>query len=179
MTIVAYDKATFKAGGAAPGTLALWSTIERVFPGAKSLGIYAPRAIRGSDSLSLHAEGRAVDVAHSNVEAIADYAYQNRVLHQVQEIILYKQRRIWTANKDGWRTFSGYGAGSLTHVHIGQNRLGAGITSSGKVDPAVVLRSVMEQADAFGIRWWMLAAPIVGAATIGTAAMLLKGKKNR
>ncbi len=151
-----YDFATYDAKGPAPGTLALWERVRREWPGARSLGIYVARNIRGADRLSLHAEGRAVDVVPPSGarDALAEWAREQSGALGIQEVIIYETRRIWTTarSRDGWRTYRGPSRG-LRHVHIGQHRRGAGIGPGG-YDGAVVAATARNIAEEQGFVWW-------------------------
>ena len=165
-----YDYASYDSGREAPGTRLLFQTIEKGWPGVKLLGIYARRSIRGSDRLSLHAEGRAVDFTPPNAEArehIAQWAVDNAQTLGVQEVIIYETKKIWTTARsaEGWRRYDGVSSG-LTHIHIGQHRIGAGITG-GKIDPRVMAATLVDVAEAQGFRLWHAGA----VAVIGLALM--------
>ncbi|MBN9400740.1 MAG: hypothetical protein J0I17_11235 ['Candidatus Kapabacteria' thiocyanatum] len=151
-----YDFATYDAKGPAPGTLALWERVRREWPGARSLGIYVARTIRGADRLSLHAEGRAVDVVppQGARDRMAEWARSNAEVLGIQEIIVYETKRIWTSlrPREGWREYRGPSAG-LHHVHIGQHRKGAGIAPGG-VDAAVLTATARNIAEEQGFVWW-------------------------
>lgn len=153
---MAYDIATYDRGSEAPGTRALWNVIRTRWPAASFLGIYARRAIRGSDKLSLHAEGRALDFIPPDTERdkVAEWARSNADALGLQEIIVYETRRIWTTSRarEGWRPYKGVSKG-LSHLHLGQHRTGAGI-AGGSYDADVLLRSMKDVAEADGVRWW-------------------------
>lgn len=168
MSVVRYDRATFDNGGPAPGTLQLWSAIQDVFPGALSLGIYNNRKIRGSsDTLSLHAEGRAIDVTGIDGDKLAAWAVQWHPDYNIQEVIHYRKKQIWTSERasEGWRTYRG--PSNYGHVHIGQNRKGAWITADGKRrDPLLTLASYWEFFEQYGLRSWQVIALLLAGGTI-------------
>ena len=120
-----YDRATKATQGAAPGTVELRDELVRQF-GDHKTGIHNNRNIRGSNKLSLHAEGRAIDmhVDREKGDAVAQWALANAPRYGVQEIIW--NRRIWSSAraKEGWRKYTGADP-HTDHVHIGQNRDGA------------------------------------------------------
>lgn len=155
-----YDYATYDAGGVAPGTKELWNIIKGSWPSSEFLGIYNVRSIRGSDSLSLHAEGRAVDFrpqsAHER-DAIADWAVRNADKLGVQEVIVYETKRIWTSTRSasGWRPYNGVSSG-FHHIHIGQHREGAGLTGTG-YDPRIMAQAATDAVRQSGIRLWHVA----------------------
>lgn len=152
----AYDIATYDRGREAPGTRALWNVIHERWPTAAFLGIYARRAIRGSDKLSLHAEGRAIDFTPPNEKRddIAEWARHHADALGIQEVIVYETKKIWTTTRagEGWRTYKGVSKG-LGHIHIGQHRKGAGI-GGGSYDAGVIARSMRDVAEGDGLRWW-------------------------
>lgn len=168
MSAVRYDRATFDNGGPAPGTLRLWAAIQDAFSGAKSLGIYNNRKVRGSsDTLSLHAEGRAVDVTGIDGDKLAAWAVRWHEDYHIQEVIHYKKKQIWTSERasEGWRPYRG--PSNYGHVHIGQNRKGAWITGDGKRrDPLLVLESYWEIFEQYGIRPWQIGALLLAGGTI-------------
>jgi hypothetical protein len=147
------------ARGPQPGTAALLAHILASFPGSASAGIYNCRSIVGGSTLSLHAEGRALDVrpagaprSRSQGDAIAHWAVANAERYQIQEVIWY--RRIWTAKRaaEGWRKYTG--AHSHTdHVHIGQNWTGAG-SSADELDGIDVGWMLLIVATVAGVGWW-------------------------
>ncbi|MBU3741508.1 MAG: hypothetical protein FGM24_04390 [Candidatus Kapabacteria bacterium] len=163
-----YDYATYDAGREAPGTRALWTTIASTWPASVLLGIYNARAIRGSDRLSLHAEGRAVDFKPPGQakDVIAEWARTHAATLGIQEIIVYATRRIWTSNRsaEGWRPYKGVSSG-MTHIHIGQHRSGAGIGSGKGVDPIVMASTVRDIVQGEGLRAWQ--AAVLGVIGLG------------
>lgn len=54
------------AGGCRPGALALSETMRYLTPGLINSGCYNPRTVAGSSTVSLHAEGRAIDIRPAN-----------------------------------------------------------------------------------------------------------------
>lgn len=133
-----YDYSKGATGKASKGALEFLEIVKGKFPEYKisHVGIYNPRKIRGSSSnWSLHAEGRAIDFTvgltgdakYKALRNLADWAVANADKYQIQEVIDYYHRRIWTSSraKEGWRKYSGSCAGSCSHVHIGLNRIGA------------------------------------------------------
>jgi hypothetical protein len=156
-----YDYATYDAGREAPGTRALWATIHAMWPATGFLGIYASRAIRGSDRLSLHAEGRAVDVrpgSDAERRTIAAWAREHAATLGIQEVIDYAEGRIWTTRRaaEGWRPYKGVTAG-LRHLHIGQHRRGAGVGAGDGIDPLVMAATVRDVVQGEGLRAWQAA----------------------
>ena len=147
-----YDWASHCTGRAQRGALALQDWLGAHVPGV-SWGIYACRKVRVGSTLSLHAEGRAVDwhldVRHRADRAVADHliraflspdaAGRPAALARrmgLQEVIW--NCRVWSANQPaaGMRPYSVCRPGvSRTnehkdHLHIGLNRRGAKAQSS-------------------------------------------------
>jgi hypothetical protein len=119
------DKAVSDSGKAQEGTIELRDRVLREFQGARSGGIYNYRNVRGGASLSLHAEGRAVDIFpqdKSQGDAIAAWAVKNASCYQIQRVIWY--RKIWDGYTQKWREYTGEHP-HTDHVHIEQNRCGA------------------------------------------------------
>ena len=132
--MIRYDRAgSTCAAGDQPGTQKLLQLLLDRYPGTRSSGIHNCRNVGGSKALSLHGEGRAVDIrpaSRAQGDAIAAWALANASALNIQEIIWY--RRIWSAvypNK-GWRDYHGVNP-HVDHVHIGQNWLGAGGSPGG------------------------------------------------
>lgn len=151
-----YDYAAYDAGREAPGTRALWNVVQAAWPAARFLGIYSRRAIRGSDRLSLHAEGRALDFVPPGGarDTIAAWAVKNANTLGLQEVIVYETRRIWTSPRrdEGWRPYKGVSSG-LHHIHLGQHRAGAGIKGN-KYDASVMAAALRDAAEESGLRLW-------------------------
>lgn len=174
-----YDFATYDAGRAAPGTLVLWQGIQQRWPEARFLGIYNARSIRGSDRLSLHAEGRAVDFVPPPAmrDTIASWLRDHAGVLGIQEVIVYESKRIWTTarNAEGWRPYLGTASG-MTHIHVGQHRKGAGI-AGGAFDARVLTETIRNLADAQGWRWYH--ALLYGLTAAGITTLELHYRQQR
>ena len=116
-----YDYATRPTDGPAPGARRLADHFKSRFGGRTE--IYNNRNVRGSSkTLSLHAEGRAVDLyAGGNGRSAFDYAVSIACQNGIQEVIF--NRRIWTKSA-GEHAYNGVNP-HTDHVHIGLNRCGA------------------------------------------------------
>jgi hypothetical protein len=134
------DSPTQCSGGPSAGTTALKAYVDYWYDGTSD-GIYNCRNVRGGSSLSLHAEGRALDW-HLNSAVAAEKAQGDKLVAAMlasdesgnkwalarrfglQEIIWNK--RIWTSARasEGLRAYSGADL-HTTHVHLGQNRAAA------------------------------------------------------
>lgn len=89
-------------------------------PGSRSLGIFNPRRVRGAGALSVHACGRAVDIAPPSHEA-GDRLNHLLCWHYADELDL--QLVIWNRQQWGGRrgpvTAPYYGINPHTdHLHI-------------------------------------------------------------
>ena len=123
MNFATWQGATRNAGSARPGARALMSWCLDNYPMARNLGIYNYRPVRGSTSLSIHAEGRALDVGMPVVGGQA-HAEGTRLLNRlgargrelgIQTIIW--NRRIYSARSPLGRTYSGVNP-HVDHLHI-------------------------------------------------------------
>jgi cysteine-rich repeat protein len=105
---VAYQGAVSCSGGSSAGARALAEHLENTFPGTAGYGIYDCRSIAGSASLSLHSEGRAIDLmipldysqsygANNRVgDVIGNWLIENAQAIGIQRIIW--DRTIWDAD---------------------------------------------------------------------------------
>lgn len=135
---VVFDRAVRIASGPQPGATALMDWALRRYDDATNMGIFNPRPIRGGTVLSVHAEGRAVDVGfpvrrpagHPEGWRLArDLASRHRELG-VQQIIWAGQ--IWRNTSKAWGDYSVPAGGSdhFDHVHIELTRAaGKALTS--------------------------------------------------
>ena len=128
-------------GRAQPGTVSLRRYIEHWFRG-HSLGIYNCRNVAGTNHLSTHAEGRALDWA-LNAEVPRQHREARRIIHYFLrddsfgkpramarrwgiEVIIYNEH-IWSVTHDheGWRPCGDSCSDHVDHLHIEQNWRGA------------------------------------------------------
>lgn len=164
--MIRYDKAGTKCSGKPqPGAVALQAMVLARYPGTKSAGIYNCRPVRGGASLSLHGEGRAVDIRpvdKAQGDKIAAWLLANADSLNVQEIIWY--RRIWTARypSAGWRDYNGVNA-HTDHVHVGLNWDGA------KGAPPSEMQQVVESGSG-----GLLGLMLVSAALYGLYQLLFR-----
>jgi len=125
------------ASGARPGTRRFVDWIRFLFPGSTNLGIYANRTVRGGQSRSVHATGRACDIGAPReqlakiIEAI--YTYRDELhVEELHDYIgawiptegfgaAYRCDRDTGGILSGWRIYTkntiGRG-GSWTHVEL-------------------------------------------------------------
>lgn len=121
------DAATGCTGGEQPATRELADYIIGRW-GARDLGIYNCRQVGGSDSWSLHAEGRAFDagllVTNAEEKRKGDELFRWAIINAAnigaQEVIWNHQ--IWTPS-EGIHPYTGENP-HTDHVHIGQNHAG-------------------------------------------------------
>lgn len=135
-----YDRPSHCTGQCQPGCVRLQSHLLRAYPGTANYGCYNCRQIRGGGPLSLHAEGRAIDMGiprtlkHIGDEIFALAIFNAEALG-IQEVIWYRQ--VWSAEKE----YVHYYGGSVPHtdhVHIGLNWDGAlARTSWFRNEPAI------------------------------------------
>lgn len=98
-----YEKATTPSGGPQPGAVLLYKFIlDSPYwgdqGGAKGLGIYNNRSIRNGKSLSIHAEGRALDIGYPPKSLYGDALFKILV---DQHMKLGVQQILWSDK--GWR----------------------------------------------------------------------------
>lgn len=106
--------------GPRKGTQAIMNIILFLYGwlGARNGGIYNRRRQRGGSAWSLHAVGRAGDIAVPNKavgDAIVKVLIQLHVVLGICEIIWYRSR--WTPEL-GWRSYSGQDD-HTSHIHYG------------------------------------------------------------
>lgn len=131
MNWATWEGATRNAGGPQPGAKALWEWVQETWPGLYTFGgIYVYRPVRGSTSLSTHAEGRALDAMIRPVASKGDprgYELVHRLgAHGkslgVQCVIF--DRTIWTAKSPTGRAYTGVHP-HYDHLHIELTRAAA------------------------------------------------------
>jgi hypothetical protein len=117
-----YNKAEKAAKGPQPGAKALMTWALARYPAGTNLGIYNVRTQRGNKLLSMHAEGRAIDVGfpverpngHPDGWRLAHELVEHHEALGVQAVIF--ARRIWSNQRPTWRPYSGT-ADHFDHVH--------------------------------------------------------------
>lgn len=160
--MIRIDDAKSCTGRNAKGTECLRDMILSKFPGSKSMGVYVCRDVRGADNLSVHGEGRAVDIGPAGKyqgDAVAEWAVRYARRYQIQRVIWYG--RIWDSWK-GWRDYNGQNP-HRDHVHIEQNWTGANTCGTAPFSLYFA-----------GATWWQYT--IVGAVAIG---MIVQSVRNR
>ena len=108
------------ARGARPGTKQFQALMVYLF-GMRNAGIYANRKIRGSSSLSVHATGRACDLAGSDdkiiraINFLVDFAdeLQIEAVHDYgNRVMPGKFGAAWRCNRNGWKVYTAPTIGS-------------------------------------------------------------------
>jgi hypothetical protein len=133
---MAYRWATWQAasgctGKARPGAVALLDWCLAQYPGvARSGGIYNCRPVRGSSAVSIHSEGRAVDVmmpvvggrAHQSGHDLLRRLGAKGVDLGLQTVIW--DRRIYSARSPSGRSYPGLNP-HVDHLHLEMTRQAA------------------------------------------------------
>lgn len=117
----AYQPAGRCTGTTPPGSTAFMEWAVRDFgQGARNLGIYNCRDVRGSTNNSVHGEGRAVDVGFPGVANPAGTRLLNLLLPKVGELgiqMIIWNRRIYSARYPRGANYTGL-VPHTDHLHI-------------------------------------------------------------
>lgn len=125
MGFAPWTAATKCSDGPTPGARALMKFLTETVPGAKSMGIYNCRPVRGGSARSVHSEGRALDVGmpmdgghgsaagHTLVQLLRPVADKLGI-----QAIIY-DRKIWSAKSPGpdGRPYTGANP-HYDHLHV-------------------------------------------------------------
>lgn len=130
MNWATWERAVKCSGRPQPGALELLRWLEQRWPVGWSGGIYNCRPVRGQKSMSIHAEGRAVDFmlpvnggkAHPLGDEIVAALGESGDRLGVQAVIW--NRRIWSRRSPNGRAYRGVNP-HIDHLHIELNRRGA------------------------------------------------------
>ena len=121
---VRYDRASSCSGGMTPGAVELGRYISDHFNGVRAIQGYNCRSIRGSNNLSMHATGRAIDImtplsggkaANQIGDPIGNWLVTHSSTIGVQLIIW--DRVIWNGSRSGTKHRS-YGGVHPHHDHL-------------------------------------------------------------
>jgi hypothetical protein len=124
---MARPPAAHQWNGPQPAPRALWNLVNANFPQTRFDGIYNPRNIAGTNTPSLHAEGRALDIGLSiNVpieKTIGDQLFDMFIDLAgdmgLQEIIW--NREIWSIQRPVKHPYTGHDP-HTGHIHVGFTR---------------------------------------------------------
>lgn len=135
---VRYDRATSDSRGPTPGAKALLDWILATTPHTTNLGIYNYRPVRGGGTLSVHAEGRAIDVGTPDplAQAAVDDLLPLLVEHHADlglQLAIWR-RRVWsnTRQGEGWRPYTG------TDPHTGHTHLELTRAAAAALTPSMI-----------------------------------------
>jgi hypothetical protein len=125
VTRAGYDRASGKcAGRSQPGAQALMAWCLATYDNASNLGIYACRSVRGGTSKSVHADGRALDVAFPLDRGLANSSGHDlsaRLTAHADvlgiQLVIY-DRSVWSSKTKRWAPHTGASGPHLDHVHI-------------------------------------------------------------
>lgn len=137
-----WEAATYDSKGPMPGATALLNYLMETFPGTFSLGIYNYRRVRGGSSLSIHSEGRAIDLGvqvNDEGKRLGDSVFRliapNAIELGIQAIAWYE--RWWSASSPDSRGHNNH----FDHLHIELTRnAGANLTRE-KIEAAVTTQT--------------------------------------
>lgn len=135
-----YEPATRCTGTDRPGAVALMEWVCATYPHAANWGIAACRPVEGGSILSVHAEGRAIDIGLEQggewAQRLADdLVWRSRDL-QVQCVIYNRQE--WSADRwdEGWRPYPGEND-HRDHLHVELSRWSGNTLTRGRIERAM------------------------------------------
>lgn len=152
MTMDSKNPTTIGAGHGYGGMLlqveTVWNLLKEKYSGLKFMGAYNNRNVRGGSSKSMHAYGRAFDVAASpgTMQDIADFL---RTIQGVQYVI-YNHRISGPGANKPWRPYNPGPGGSAheDHVHVDFQTSFQGVGSGGStyvVKPGDTLSGIAQK----------------------------------
>ncbi len=129
-----YDGGVNCSGGSTPGARTLRDVLIANYPAIGSIGVYNCRVIAGTNSMSLHGVGRALDVMIPTVggdanntagDEIAAWLIENADALGLQLIIW--DRTIWSTSRSPGNRVRAYSGSSphIDHLHIEVNEAAA------------------------------------------------------
>ena len=129
-----YDGGANCSGGSTPGARVLRDVLIAHYAQIGSIGVYNCRVIAGSNSMSLHGVGRALDIMIPTIagdanntagDDIAHWLMQNAEMLGLQLIIW--DHSIWSVSYDGIRSYGGSNP-HVDHLHVEINEAAANKT---------------------------------------------------
>jgi hypothetical protein len=141
MPWASYEYARKCTGGPKSGAVALMTWINKNYPKSKNWGIYSCKMIPGSNSLSIHGEGRALDVGYALVDGKANPDGYRLFAHlKAHAIELGVQGIIWdrkiSTNRGDNRPYSGgpdVTTAHVNHLHIELTNTSARTLTAAKI----------------------------------------------
>lgn len=180
---VVYDTATTPTKGPQPGAVALRDWILANYSQLGDLGIYNNRSVRGGQSLSTHAEGRAIDIGTPSETAPTPEARndgrnlrRHLIAHHAElgvQLIIF-DRLVWSAvrHDEGLRPYRGSNP-HRGHLHIELNRAAAVALTPSMIldalgapmpptpDPKIVAIQKRIALAWFAHAWWLPHRPLI------------------
>ena len=157
---VVYEPAQRASRGPQPGALALMEWCLTHHPPATNLGIYNNRNVRGGKAMSLHAEGRALDVGfpYTKGGTTEGWALARLLRFHASDLGVQSQiysRQIWTATKNGlgWRRYNGSSA-HYEHIHVELNRAAAANLTIGMIEQTTTTKGTTMPDRSENVRRW-------------------------
>lgn len=123
MTRAGYDRASGTcAGRSQPGAQALMAWALATYDNASNLGIYNCRNARGSTNKSVHADGRADDIAFPLDHGLANPSGHDLAARLVAhadplgiQLVIY-DNAIWTSTSKKWKKHCGHAGATGPHA---------------------------------------------------------------
>jgi len=150
-----FDRATTPTRGPQPGAVNLYRFIlgSPQWSLATGLGIYNNRKVRNGSSLSVHAEGRALDIGfpverpngHPEGNDLATALVVNHRNLGIQQVIW--AGRIWSNYRadEGWRKFSNSSGDHFDHIHLELQRSAAEYLTTNMIEEALMALTAAEK----------------------------------
>ena len=128
-----YDGGANCSGNATPGARTLRDVLVAAFPQIDSIGIYNCRVIAGTNSMSIHGVGRALDIMISTIggdadngagDPIATFLIENAEAIGLQGIIF--DHTIWSTSRAAGSRVRAYSGSNphVDHLHVEVNEQG-------------------------------------------------------
>jgi hypothetical protein len=127
-----------------PAPKALWKLVYTNFPSTRFLGIYNNRNVRGGNTPSAHADGRALDIGllatRPDEKEIGDGLFKIFIDNATELGIEHAiwNRQIWSTAKGGPRNYSG-ASPHTDHIHVAFSRTSSQTTNFPKTSFAIAV----------------------------------------